>query len=1054
MKTFIQLLFLCVLTASGAVFGQGRVVEGVVSDAEGNLPGVTVYEKGQTTNGTTTDANGRYRLTLRGKDGVLIFTSIGFKLAEQQTAGRTTLDVKLEASDQTLNEVVVVGYGQQKKVTLTGAVSSVGGREIRENPTASLQNALVGRLPGFFAQQQSGQPGADGALFFIRGVSSYNGNNRPLIIVDDIEFSYDQFARLDPNEIENLSILKDASTTAIYGVRGANGVVVITTRRGKEGPPQISVRGEFGLSQPTILPDYLNAYETARLYNQAQINDNAANPSASFKPRWSQEDLDHFKNGTDPYGHPDINWKEVLFKNFSQQYRGNLDLSGGTQRVKYFVSAGYLNQNGMLKNYGEGQGVDNNYYQQRYNYRSNLDINVTKSLDLRLDLYGNFAQVNTPNAGSPSSKNDLFYDYSSFLTLAPFAYPLYNPDGSLGFSTWIRNENPAYNVNNVVGRLRYLGYRRNNESNMNMIVSAKQKLDFLTPGLSIQGRVAYTSNYFYSRDITRESFPSFIYDPVNKTYEPRDPNVFRLVRFGLTYNGRHTARVLNLQAILNYDRNFGRHHVSGLALLNRNSNTTNSTTGNVAIDDVYRFIPNNFQGYSARLGYEFGQKYLFQFNAAYNGSDRFVGANRFGLFPAVSAGWNISEENFFKNRIKAVDLLKIRGSYGIVGNDALGTGFTYYYQQNYSAGNIAAVGGPAQAADFGYSSNPITGIVEGALANNNVTWEKEKKLDLGLEFGLFNSALSGSVGYFDNNRYDILTTRGTVSTIFGQALPPVNLGKVNNRGYELELGYQNRIGANFSYNIKGNYSFAKNKVVFQDEPTNLYAYQNFTGNSIGQPRLYQWIGYYKDQADIDNSPKPSSRPQPGDLKYADLNGDGLINGFDQSVSGYPNLPNTTFGVNLGARYKNFSFSVLFQGARNFNVAGTAEAIRQFSSNLTAVHQGAWTPEIGDAATFPRLSLLGGISDPLSNNSTFYNISGNFVRLKNAQFSYDLPVGLTKKIGIPQIRVYANGTNLLTFTGLNKLYQLDPEIQSITGPQRDRVSYPPQRLINFGLSATF
>lgn len=1025
-------------------YAQNRLVQGVVSDGEGNLPGVTVYEKGVTTNGTTTDANGRYRLTLRGKDGVLIFTAIGFKLAEQQTGGRTNLDVKLEPSDQTLNEVVVVGYGQQKKVTLTGAVSSVSGREIRENPSASLQNSLVGRLPGFFSQQSSGRPGNDGAQFFIRGVSSYNGNNRPLIIVDDIEFSYDQFARLDPNEIESLSILKDASTTAIYGVRGANGVVVITTRRGKEGPPQISVRGEFGLSQPTILPDYLNAYETARLYNQAQINDNAANPSPTLKPRWSQEDLDHFKNGTDPYGHPDIDWKKVLFRDFSQQYRGNIDLSGGTARVRYFISAGYLNQNGLLKNYGEGQGVDNNYYQQRYNYRSNLDMSVTKGLDLRLDLYGNFAQVNTPNAGSPSGKNDLFYDYSSFLTLAPFAYPLYNPDGSLGFSTWIRNENPAYNVNNVVGRLMYLGYRRDNESNMNAIVSAKQKLDFITRGLSIQGRLAYTSNYFYSRDVTRESFPSFIYNSTTDTYDPRDPNVYRLVRFGTTYNGRSTSRVLNLQALLTYDRTFGRHHVSGLALLNRNSNTARNDNA------VYNFVPNNFQGYSVRLGYEFGQKYLFQLNAAYNGSDRFIGANRFGLFPAVSAGWNISEEGFFKSWVKAVDLLKIRGSYGIVGNDALGTAFSYYYQQNYTAGNIAAVGGPAQAADFGYSSNPINGIVEGTLSNNNVTWEKEKKLDLGLEFGLFNSAITGSIGVFDNNRYDILTTRGTVSTIFGQGLPPVNLGKVNNRGYELELGYQNRIGTNFSYNIKGNYSFAKNKIVFRDEPANLYAYQNSTGKSIGQPRVYQWIGFYKDQADIDSSPKPSPPPQPGDLKYADLNNDGLINGFDQSVSGYPNLPNTTFGLNLGARYKNISFSVLFQGARNFNVQAAAEAIRQFSSNLTEVHAGAWTPELGDAATFPRLSLLGGISDPLSNPSTFYNISGNFVRLKNAQINYELPVALTKKIGIPQIRLYANGSNLLTFTGLNKLYQVDPEITSGT----DRVIYPPQRLINFGISATF
>ncbi|WP_234736612.1 SusC/RagA family TonB-linked outer membrane protein [Tellurirhabdus bombi] len=1037
MKKLLFTLTFILTAACSFVYAQ-KVVQGVVSDAKETLPGVSIYEKGTPTNGTTTDGNGRYSLTLKGTSGVLVFRSIGYKLAEAQIGGRSSINMTLESDEQGLNEVVVVGFGQQKKLTLTGAVSMVSGQDIRENPSASLQNTLAGRLPGFFSQQPSGRPGADGANFFIRGVSSYNGNNRPLIIVDDIEFSYDQFARLDPNEIESLSILKDASTTAIYGVRGANGVVVVTTRRGKEGPPQISVRMETSLSQPTKIPRYLNAYESASLYNQAQINDNSANPNPSFKPRFSEQDLELYRSGADPYGHPDVNWREVLFKRFSQQNRGNIDLSGGTQRVKYFVSAGFLYQNGMLKDYGNGQGVNSNYYHQRYNYRSNLDMNVTKGLDLRLDLYGNFAQVNNPQVGSPFGYNDLFYDYSSFLTLAPFAYPVYNPNGSLGYSTWIRNENPNYNVNNVVGRLQYYGYNRDNESNMNVIMSARQKLDFITPGLSIQGRLSYTSNYFYTRSMTRDQFPSFIYNSDNDTYEPRDPNVYRVRRFFLGYNGRSTSRVMNVQAILNYDRTFGKHHLTGLGLLNRNSNA--AANSNV----VYNFIPSNFKGYSARIGYEYNQKYLFQFNAAYNGSDRFVSDKRYGFFPAVSAGWNISEEPSFKRSAPYLDLLKIRASYGLVGNDALGNSFSYYYQQNYANGN-----GPV-VADFGYSSNGYTGIVEGTLANNNVSWEKEKKLDIGLEFGLFNSAVTGSVGYFNNNRFDILTTRGTVSAVFGQGLPPVNLGRVNNRGIEIELGYQNRIGKDFSYNIKGNYSVAKNKILFQDEPQSQYDYQTYTGKSIGQIRVYEFIGYYKDQNDIDNSPKPSVMPQPGDLKYADLNNDGIINGYDMAVTGFPNLPNTNFGINLGARYKNLSFSVLFQGARNFNVRGVAESIRAFSSNLTEVHKNAWTPELGDNAQYPRLSLLGGVSDPSSFPSTFWFISGNYLRLKTAQINYDLPISITKRLGIPQLRVYANGSNLFTITSLSKLYEFDPEITSGT----DRVGYPPQRLINLGISATF
>lgn len=1034
MKNIFSIFILCLTLTSTSLLGQ--TVSGQITDGTEPIVGVTILEKEAPTNGTTSDADGKFSLTLKKADGIVVFRLLGFKTLELPAQSKMT--VTLESDDRGLDEVVVVAYGQQKKLTLTGAVSSISGRDIRENPTASLQNSLAGKLPGFFSQQPSGRPGADGANFFIRGVSSYNGNNRPLIIVDDIEYSYDQFARLDPNEIEALSILKDASTTAIYGVRGANGVVVVTTRRGKESAPKITIRTEMAMSQPTKIPQYLDAYESAKLYVLAQTNDNSVNPSPSFKPRFSEQDLALFKDGSDPYGHPNVNWKEVLFKDFSSQSRTNIDLSGGTQRVKYFVSVGYLFQDGMLKNYSQDQGVNGNFFHQRYNYRSNLDINVNKTLDIRMDLYGNFGQVNTPQVGSPFGYNDLFYDYSSFLTLAPFAYPVNNPDGSLGYSTWIRNENPSYNVNNVVGRLRYYGYSRSNESNINFIGSAKQKLDFLTKGLTLQGRVAVTSNYAYTRNMTRDQFPSFIYTPTTDTYEARDPNVYRVRRFFIGYDPRSTSRVMNLQAFLNYDRTFGDHHVYGLVLLNRNSTTASNS------NSVYNFIPSNFAGYSGRIGYDFKNRYLFQLNAGYNGSDRFVSSKRYGLFPAVSAGWNIAEEPLFKKHIKFIDLLKIRGSYGLVGNDALGSSFSYYYQQNYNSGNGTAV------ADFGYSSNTITGISEGTLANNSVTWEKERKEDLGLEFSLFNNSLTGGVDLFNNNRYDILTTRGTVSAIFGQGLPPVNLGKVNNRGYELELGYQSPLSKPFSFSIKANYSVAKNKILFQDEPSSLYDYQTYTGNSIGQIRVYRYIGFYKSVEDIAASPKTAVPVQPGDLKYADLNNDGKIDGYDTEVAGFPNTPNTTYGFNLGFRYKGFSFSALLQGSKNFNVRGVAESIRAFSSNLTSVHQQYWTPALGDNAQYPRLSLLGGISDPLAFPSTFWFIAGDYIRLRNAQINYTFPENISKRLGMSDLRIYVNGSNLFTITKVNKRYQFDPEISSGT----DRVLYPPQRLLNFGISASF
>ncbi|MEO5563846.1 MAG: TonB-dependent receptor, partial [Chitinophagaceae bacterium] len=859
-------------------------------------------------------------------------------------------------------------------------------------------------------------------------------------IVDDIEYSYDQFARIDPNEIESLSILKDASTTAIYGVKGANGVVVITTRRGKLGPPKIATRLETSLQQPAKIPHYLNAYETARIYNQASLNDYNANPPMTgvFVPRFSATDLEHYRTGDDPYGHPDVDWRGELFKKFSKQHRLNFDISGGTERVKYFISLGGLYQDGILKNFSKAQDVNGNYYHMRYNYRSNLDVKITSTTDLRLDLYGNIGQINTPSVGSPFGYNDVFYEYSSFLSLAPFAYPVYNPNGSFGYSNWQRTgggTSSSYNVNNIVGRLTYYGYNRNFENNMNLIGSVNQKLDFITRGLSAKVTLAYVSNYGYARSMTRDQFPSFLYDPATKGYEPRDPNVYRVRRFFIGYNAGSTVRTLNVQAMLNYNRTFGRHTVYALGLFSQSSLTSFNST------NAYNFIPNNFRGFTGRAGYNFKEKYLFEFNGAYNGSDRFAKDHRFGFFPAASVGWNVAKESFIADNIKFIDLLKLRASYGLVGNDKIGSNFAYYYQQIYSN---------AGAANFGTQSNPFNGIREGTLGNDLVSWEKEKKLDIGIDFALFNNTLSGTFDYFDNNRYDILTTRGTVSAVFGQNLPPVNLGKVNNKGYEFELNYNGKITKDLTYRLKATYSVAKNKILFMDEPVYQYGYQGFTGNSIGQQRVYRWIGYYQTKADVTTGPVTAVQTYEGDLKYADLNKDGKIDGYDMEVTGYSNVPTNTYGFQIGVTYKGFSINTFFQGARNFNVRAVAEAIRPFSSNLTEIHKYAWTPELGDNARFPRLTHLAGASDAIGFPSTFYFISGNYLRLKTAEIGYTIPVKWAKRMGLESLKIYSNGYNLITWTKLDKLYEFDPEINT----NSDRTIYPPQRNINFGVSVTF
>jgi TonB-linked SusC/RagA family outer membrane protein len=1047
MKIFIRLLII-MSTITQLAYAQGRVITGVVSGKEGPLAGATVTEKAFPANATATDNEGRFTITLKGPKAVLLVGSVGYATRELTVSASNTITTKLEEQLTNLDDVVVVGYGKQKKITLTGAASSVTGESIRQNASASLQNTLMGKLPGYTSQQRSGRPGGDGAEFFIRGQSTFAGNNAPLIIVDDIEFSYDQFQRIDPNEIESLTILKDASTTAIYGVRGANGVVVVNTRRGAVGRPQITVRNEFSLMQPTKFPEYLNAYDAARLFREAQINDNAnlPSPAPNYKPYFSEDDVEKFRTHSSPYTHPDNNWRDILFKQFSNQNRVNVDVSGGSDRVKYFVSAGYLYQGGILKDFSKGEGYDNNYFNKRINYRSNLDITVTNNLNARVDLSGNVSEINTPRVGSPFNSNDVFWEIGQWRSLTPFNYPIYNEDGSFGYSYFQQSFGANYNnnmVNNIVGRLKYFGYNRSFENNMALNATLTQKLDFITPGLSARGVLAYSSAYGYGRSLTRDNFPSFVNDTIAKAYIPRDPAVLRVPAPGLGYSPNSTLRVLNAQLQLNYDHSIGHHHLTILALANQN--TRLAASGNV----IYNFVPANFRGLTGRINYDYKQKYLLSLVSAYNGSDRFAEGNQYGFFPAVSVGWNLSRENFFKSALPFVDQFKIRGSYGMVGNDKFGNAdynnLTYYYLQTYNTGN----GVNGYAGSFGTTDNGFTGISEGQMANPVVTWEKQKEYNLGIDLGLFNK-ITASIDVFRKDRYDILFTRGSVSSLFGQTLPVVNIGKVKNIGMEAQITYRDVIGDNFRFSIGGNFSYVKNTIVYQDEAPQMYPWMAFTGKSIGAIRVYQYEGFYNDKTDIANSPATPLAVIPGDLKFADLNGDNKIDAFDQYVSEYANFPRIVYGIPLNFEYRNFSVNLLFQGAAQFNVRGIAEQIQAFSTNLQPIHLQAWTTERGNQAKYPVLSYVSRISDPRAYPADFWYRRGDYIRLRNAEIAYNVPGSLLKRFRVQGLRIYANGTNLLLWSKLDNLYQVDPEVSSGS----DRVPYPPQRMFNFGLSLSF
>ncbi len=1036
MKRHIYYLFCALLLIASQANAQTKRVTGTVKDKSGPLPGVIVQEKGMASNGTSTDLNGKFALTLKGNSGVIIFKSIGYKSQEVTVGSNTTLNITLQDDAQSLEEVVVVGYGSQKKVTVTGSMSSVSGEAIRRNPSASLQNALVGQLPGFFSQQTSGQPGADGATFYIRGVSSFaaGASNQPLIVVDDIEFTYEQFARLNPNEVESISILKDASMTAVYGIKGANGVVLVTTRRGKSGKPGFNLRSETSFQQPTKFPEYLNAYESALLHNQAAANDGVA-------PVFNETALEAFRTGSNPYAYPDVNWKDVLFRDFSMQTRNNLDLSGGTEKTRYFISIGHLYQNGMLNNFGEKTDVNNNYFHKRYNYRSNLDIDVNKDLGLKLDLSGNIGQVNSPNYSHPNgSDKTVFYEYTNYLSLAPYSYPLYNPDGSFGY---INSLYPSrYNLNNIVNRLTNGGYRRANENNMNFNTTVNYKLGFITKGLSAKGVAAYTSNYGYNRNITRDAGPSYIWNSNNDTYTSFPANTYRQQRYFLGYDAGSTQRFLTMQGSINYDRTFGSHHISALVLYNQRKDLKRGDTRNNNINFTStNYIPFKYNGYSTRLIYDFRNKYLFQIAAARNGSDRFISYRSYDWFPAVSAGWNISEEPFFKNNIKIVNRLKIRGSYGSVGSDS-GTDGNFAFRQTYTSNG---------SASFGLTHNNYNGILEGRLANEAVAWEKETKFDAAVEFDMFNSHLTGVVDYFDNERSNILTTRGTVSQVFGQILPWVNMGRVNNKGYEVELKYQNKVGKDFRYSVRGMYSVARNKILFRDEATPKYPWMAQTGMNVNSQLAYQWIGFYENDEDVQKSAKFGSGNKPGDLKYADLNQDGKIDEFDKAYVSTPaNVAPVNYSFETSFGYKNFGIRVLFQGATDFVASAIAENVQFLGSNMLPVHQQAWTPALGNSAQYPRLSLQPGSNDARANMSTFWLSPGDYLRLKSAEVNYSIPASLIKKIRLQSASVFATGYNLFTWSKLYKRYSLDPEILSGSA----NLNYPPQRVINFGLSVTF
>ncbi|MDR2086764.1 MAG: TonB-dependent receptor [Dysgonamonadaceae bacterium] len=1036
MKRLI-ILFISLLVVTVASAQQFQLTGKVTAIGGEELIGASIFIAG-TSAGTFTDLDGNYSLTVKPGDKVTA-SYLGFQTTTITVGNQKVLDIQLMPDQSSLDEVVVVGYGKAKRITMTGSVSAITAREIRNIPTSSVQNALTGKLPGFFSQQRSGQPGKDASDFFIRGVSSLNTDgNQPLIVVDDIQYSYDQLQQININEIESISILKDASTTAIYGIKGANGVLVVKTRRGVEGSPQVNVRLETGIQMPVRTPKFLNSYETVTLVNEAYRND-----GLETQQPFSAEDLLLFQTGEDPYGHPDVNWYDEIFDPIAYQQNANLDISGGSQRLKYFITGGMFSQNGLVKDFSDPfNEVNTNYYYNRFNYRSNLDFDVTEKTNLRLDITSRFMNINEPRSMNATGE---IYDFSK---MHPYSAPVKNPDGSYAYIYDTDGKQPTLNA-----RLANEGYKRTRRFDSNFLFEANQDFDFIVKGLTAKLRVAYSSIDENYRQAVRGEYPTYHYDSATDSYTIHPSKNYAYGTYMINGDQEKSIKDLNLQGFLNYETTFRKDHNLKLMLIyNRQSKTVDKDGITSAA------VPANFEGYSTAVSYNFQNKYLFDLNMAYNGTDRFGKDNRFGFFPSLAAGYSISEEDFFRDRFSDFQLLKLRASYGLVGSD-VAPGNRYLYKHVYKQGD----GYP-----FGPSGGEGGGIQpsykEDALGNDYVTWEKAKKFDVGIDANFFDK-WSLTLDYFRDYRFDQLVERQDVSKILGVNVSPTNVAETVNRGMDGQIGFQTKIGQVF-FNTNFVFSYAKNKVLFKAEAQQRYPWLAETGHAIGQPFGYHFIGFYS-QEDIDiivagnktadgkiavAIPNTDVPVQAGDLKYQDLNGDGVIDDFDKKAIGRPNLPSTTLGWTFGAQYKGFSISVLLQGSFDYSFSVIGTGIESFKSQFQPVHLTRWTQEranAGEPINFPRLTR-----NPATVNSAeaymsdFWLINAWYMRLKTVDLAYQIPSKiLPSKIG--SARLYLNAYNLFTLTNYDK-YQQDPEIKTNSAGD----AYMNQRVINLGLQLSF
>lgn len=1007
----------------------GRVVG---TNGEG-IPGVTVVIKG-TSIGTVTNIDGKYTLGNVSSDAVLLFSFIGLESMEIPVNGKSVVDAVMKANLTELDEVMVVGYGTQEKVSVTGSVAAVKNDEIKQSPSPNVIGALTGRLPGVTAIQSSGRPGAEGYSIYLRGVSTTNGAS-PLILVDGVP--RDNLTQLDPNEIESFTVLKDASATAVFGVRGANGVILVTTRQGNTKKPSISFTYEYGLQHATYKTEMLDSWDYAEMRNQALVND-------GYAPKYTERQIDLMRAGTSPF-YPNTDWYSEVMKDYAPMSRYNVNMSGGNKRFKYFFNAGLLDQKSFYDALSKDElGYDPQFRLTRYNFRTNVEMKVNSWISAGVKMAGYVDKVN----GTTSQASQVYVGINSMTPvtpgpLSPAGWEEYGiPEGYAITPENVSNQNPYAILN-------YKGYANSESNNLNTTAYVDFDLSKITKGLtskvmasfdtysssSTTGKKSYTS---YQFDINeQETLEGEIYD--NIQFTPEIEPQFYPITLAKTSSFRYK---MNLQWVVNYNRTFNKiHKVSGMMLAQRDNSEAASGSSE-------GLLPYNYMGVAGRATYRLKDKYLAEFNIGYNGSEQFAPGHRYGIFPAGSVGWVVSNEPFMKP-LEFVSNFKLRASYGKVGSDNIGgTRFLYLDKMTVSNKNSLLV----------KTISPLYAS-ESLLGNPNITWEVAYKQNYGIDMGFMKNTLTLSVDAFKERREDILITRQTVSQVTGLVgiFPKANLGIVDNKGFEVDLGYKKQINKDFFFSNRNTFSYAKNKNVFADEAKkgdNYYLQYAKQGLSLNQytGKIVDWDsegnGYYISEEEISQTTYSGGTPRLGDLKYKDLNGDGNIGAEDNDVIGYPTVPQVNYSSMFTFSYKGFDLSLMFQGAAQVTKNFTASGVWEYGDPgyYFEYQKNSWTQERwanGEEISYPALSSYKSNSNHTINS--YYTTDVSYLRLKNVELGYTLSKGLCSRLGVKNVRVYTNGSNLITWTN-NRFSHLDPEIGRSP-------LVPITQIFNFGVNVT-